>query len=121
MHTYSQTGFYNVRLEGSNVCYLCDTTQTLAVTPGEVLLVTGALNSGVQLLDNGQVRINYALQKPTDLDVEVLSAGGQLIQRSRFDNVQLGSELINLDGIARGLYLIKLKALGEETVHKFLR
>jgi PKD repeat protein len=121
MHTYSQTGFYNVRLEGSNVCYLCDTTQTLAVTPGEVLLVTGALNTGVQLLDNGQIRINYALERPADLEVEVLSAGGQLIRRTQFNNAHLGSDIIDLNGIAKGLYLIKIKALGEETVHKVVR
>jgi PKD repeat protein len=121
MHTYSQTGFYNVRLEGSNVCYLCDTMQTLAVTPGEVLLVTGALNSDIQLLDNGQIRINYALERPADLEVEVLSAGGQLIRSTQFDNVQLGSNVLDLEGIAKGLYLVKLKALGEETVHKVLR
>jgi PKD repeat protein len=121
MHTYSQTGFYNVRLEGSNVCYLCDTTQTLAVTPGEVLLVTGALNTGVQLLDNGQIRINYALERPADLEVEVLSAGGQLIRRTQFNNAHLGSDIIDLNGIAKGLYLIKIKALGEESVHKVFR
>ena len=121
MHTYSQIGFYNVRLEGSNVCYLCDTTQTLAVTPGEVLLVTGALNTNVQLLDNGQIRINYALDRPADLEVEVLSAGGQLIRRTQFNNAHLGSEVLDLDGIAKGLYLIKIKALGEESVHKVLR
>jgi PKD repeat protein len=121
MHTYSQTGFYNVRLEGSNVCYLCDTTQTLAVTPGEVLLVTGALNTGVQLLDNGQIRINYALERPADLEVEVLSAGGQLIRRTQFYNAHLGSDIIDLNGIAKGLYLIKIKALGEESVHKVFR
>ena len=120
-HSYNQTGFYNVRLEGSNICYLCDTTQTLAVTPGEVLLVNGPLNSGVQLLDNGLVRINYALERPTDLEVELLSAGGQLIRRAIFEKAHLGSETIDLDGLARGLYIIKLKALGKETSHKLLR
>jgi PKD repeat protein len=120
-HSYNQTGFYNVRLEGSNICYLCDTTQTLAVTPGEVLLVNGPLNSGVQLLDNGLVRINYALERPTDLEVEILSAGGQLIRQTIFEKAHLGSETIDLDGLARGLYIIKLKALGKETSHKLLR
>jgi hypothetical protein len=75
----------------------------------------------VQLLDNGQIRINYALDRPADLEVEVLSAGGQLIRRTQFNNAHLGSEVLDLDGIAKGLYLVKLKALGEETVHKVLR
>jgi len=33
----------------------------------------------------------------------------------------LGSDIIDLNGIAKGLYLIKIKALGEETVHKVVR
>jgi PKD repeat protein len=119
-HTYTQTGFYNVRLEGSNVCYLCDTTQTLAVTPGEVLNVTGPFNSGVQLLQNGMIRINFALERPSDLGVDVLSASGELVRKTTFNNVQLGSEEISLDGLAKGIYLLRLKAFDQDVLYKVI-
>ena len=121
MHTYDQTGFYNVRLSGNNICYACDTMQTIAVTPGQVLAVNAPLNSSINMLQNGNVQINYALINRGDLNVEILTSGGQLVRKQTITDAYLGTEEISLDNLAAGMYIVRLSSGMHQTAQKVLR
>lgn len=121
MHTYDQTGFYNVRLSGNNICYACDTIQTIAVTPGQVLAVNAPLNSSINMLQNGNVQINYALINRGDLNVEILTSGGQLVRKQTITDAYLGTEEISLDNLAAGMYIVRLSSGMHQTAEKVFR
>lgn len=121
-YTYSQSGFYNVRLVCTNQCYARDTTVNVAVTPGEVLMMDSPFETGMQLLDDGNVRINYAMVNASALQIEVFNAAGQKVFERDLPKSKLGSELLDLSGLTKGIYVLRISADHSLTQsHKLLR
>lgn len=110
VYTYSQPGYYNVRMICTNQCYARDTTRAIAVTPGEVLEVRDAVNHHVRITDQGTIGVSYALRQPGALKIELFNVQGQLVSTKDLGFTDLGYVELSVQDLPKGLYVVRLNA-----------
>jgi PKD repeat protein len=108
-HTYTAAGQYDVCLTAtqSNGCEatFCDRIILPAVGISE------GLQGSVTLFPNpasGLTKLRVALDEPTDLDLHMMNALGQVVHHERLNGFQQGELNLDLSKLAAGIYMVRL-------------
>ena len=121
-HTYAQPGVYNVKLNGSNYCYVNDTTQTISVSSPTGL--NEQLNqAGIFIADkgNGIFELGMNAINGTKVNLTIMNYAGQVLQQNSHVVNGFFKHEINLENLAQGVYLLRLDDGKNNHVIKLLK
>ncbi len=125
-HTYGSAGTYTAQLTTTNIC-----GATNASTLNLVLTSSGGgsgSNVGVeehmQPISgeafpnpvNTELNVVYSLQGTADVTVEVMNSLGQVVSTTVLQNTSGGTVRIAMDGLAPGMYFVRLSNSTDQTV-----
>lgn len=69
---------------------------------------------------NEQVFVNYKLDKAASVQVNILDLTGKIVAQDFRGNLAAGNQqaLLNISGLAAGIYFVELNANGQKSIHK---
>ena len=119
-HTYSEAGTFTVTLNTVNNCGENSSSFTVDIVLSGI---TETKLKGVALLPvgNGNYRFDYALSSPESLDILVMNAAGQTVMTRTVSGALVGNEMINLEGFASGIYVVRVVGGGKGFWGKVVR
>jgi hypothetical protein len=110
-------GWYYVDITDANNCTVTDSVE-IAVGAGATGCFTDniedELKAGIttmQLIpnpNNGSFNLRLELDRPEDLQIEVINTNGQVVAREELNRVSVHNQAFQLQGVASGIYLIKV-------------
>lgn len=131
VHNYATGGTYTVDLTTTNSCGQTNTS-SINITISSTTNSNGG-NTSVNEKDlqvdvavfpnpvNNDLNIQYALNHPTDVTVDILNTLGQVVSTQIIQSASTGTAHVSMENIANGIYFVRFTAADQVQLTKIVR